>query len=196
MQVRKYHVNEDLAKRYYGYANNLIKILEERNPHLWIDKISRTPEDGITINCTITRDLNLKVTNRIIDIIIEEDEGKEEHKKFKCFCNCNFSNGYILKVNPTEDPLITYYTVISCISKNHYKIYINILANDFIAYEEKQHVLLMAYNTFDFDCCNNKSIIGCSPIESQEDVGSSDWRTTYRIVSICPIGIPRWFDEL
>jgi hypothetical protein len=197
VQPRKRVSGKNPAMRYYGYANNLMTILEERNPKLWIDKISKSPEPGVIVNCTITRNFDFKVTNRIIDIIFEDDVKDDDAKYFKCFCNCNFSNGYVVEVNETEDPLITYYTVLGCKKKNNYRIYINILANDFTLYEEGQHILLMSYNEFDYNCCRTQiNAVGCSAIESEEDVGSEDWRTTYRILAVCPKGLLRWYDEV
>lgn len=117
-----------------------------------------------------------------------------------CYCNCNISYGRIVK----DDKELMYgyipvYDIEACYRKEMYVFYENILASDFSRYVLGQPVIVMAYNMSLFNCCflEDEPVIsnvptGCDPLVQSLGIDIEAFRTTYRILPLCPSSISAW----
>lgn len=115
-----------------------------------------------------------------------------------CICNCTLSFGWILEVQPDTLDGVPLYTVMACNNDGTaYIPYPDTLASDFSEYVEGQKVLLLPYKEMAYICCTDKSggenkVRGCTPYIVDDGLvkADEDWRTTYRILPWCALGVP------
>lgn len=137
----------------------------------------------------------------VVDIYVGVPTPEVVEPEYKiCPCNCNLSLGWVLEVQLETIDSAPLYTVMACNKDgNAYIPYKDILASDWTMYEVGQPVLLIPYNSMSYLCCTDKTggenaIRGCSPLVSTESTSSDNWRTTYRILPWCAVGIPKKLD--
>lgn len=143
---------------------------------------------------TITTEYNhgMRTATIFVPQSWEEQVGGEKI----CLCNCNFSVGAIIQDNGQMIGTAHLYDVMACVGKDRQKRFNNVLASDFCKYEEGQKIVLMAYNSFLYQCCLNDERYpsGCNPLPSEFQIAEEEWRTTYRILPWCALPLPRWLN--
>lgn len=149
------------------------------------------PYPGAMITCSKV----FGMRTMIIDTVTDKRVSLPEEKI--CICNCNLSEGWILKVQDQKINEAQLYTVMACNSNGRaYRRHENILASDFTLYEVAQKVLLVPYNAMAYLCCSAPSgATGCSPTRSQHLTEHEDWRTTYRVLPWCALNVPKLVDK-
>jgi len=140
---------------------------------------------GVKIDCEINHGISkirIFVPSGLVGI-----SGKKE-----CLCNCNFTTGIVTEITGTLDDA-NLYSVLTCNNKTYYVLYKNVLASDFTIYEPGDQIILIPYNASEYSCCTGKNTAtGCQPIKSEFDIESDDWRSIYRIIPWCAVGLPKW----
>ncbi len=139
-----------------------------------------------------------------IHIYVNGSSQGQKVDKFECICNCNMSTGMVLLVEDIAGSrFVKSLTVSVCFEEDKYRIYKNILGSDFTPWVEGMKVVVMAYNDFLFDCYNmNFNATGCVPLvdivnvphtpDATDSLPAAQWRTTYRVIPMCALGIPKW----
>lgn len=185
--------DRDSATEQIGYAEKLLIDLEERvsrsSSGIWHDSITKEIPGGY-VTCQTTLHL---VTRRpifqSIEIFVRPSGRKDRPKDYECPCNCNFSRGTVVEVEPatTERPYQVMQVAI-CHDEKWYVLYENVIGSDFTPWEVGMPVVVMAYHDFLFDCCNAAfNSTGCQPIEDMDnEAHSSDWRSAVRILPFDP----------
>ena len=193
------HGNREECDRLRGQAQRVMLILENIM-HLngWDQySISFTPYDGSLIVA------HKFFGNRTVDIYAGRSIPQEAIPTEKiCICNCNFSVGWIFEIQVGETiNSAQLYTVMACNNDGRsYIRYENVLASDWTEYEIGDRIVMVPYNSMAFLCCTDPTggddrVRGCRPKVSTETTDSDDWRTTYRIIPMCSLMIPKEVDS-
>ena len=191
------HGDKSECAKLRGQASRVMVVLESMMAVGGDDtgKISFTPYDGSLI---VARKF---FGQRIVDIYAGGQIPEPPNPTpLICICNCNLSLGWILEVQTDTVNGAPLYTVMACNSDGRsYIQYRDILASDWSKYVEGQPVLMVPYQSMAYLCCTDKTggaslVRGCSPLVSAEEIESSDWRTTYRILPWCAVAAPNRLD--
>lgn len=191
-----YDVTSMEARALIGRANQAMAVLERVMALDGLDQLSYRvePYPGALIICS-------KVFgSRQIRIMVGRKGRAAGEKGRECLCTCNFTTGYIFRVEPDNlDKLgadvTPLYTVLACVRGKTYRIFEHVLASDFTKYEVGQKIIMIPYHGMSFLCCDQVSRTGpsgCIPEASTLDLSDDDWRTTYRIIPWCGLRIPKW----
>ena len=150
--------------------------------------IRMTPYPGAVIICSKVFGL------RTTEIIVSRVGPPEEPPEWRCLCNCNFAFGIILEEQDTLlDDKYPLYTVLVCRKKTLYSIERDILPSDWSKYIPGQKVILIPYNEMLYTCCSGEiAATGCSPIKTEEQMDSEDWRTKMRIIPWRGFRLKKW----
>lgn len=120
----------------------------------------------------------------------------EPSVKRSCLCNCNFTVGWVFKVQEEMlEEVIPLYTVMACHGENRYVLVENVLASDWTIYAEFMPVVMVPYYMMSFLCCSGEQTgaSGCSHlVDAKDPFYNEDWRTSLRIVPWCGVGLPKW----
>jgi len=194
--------NRAVGDQYIGVAEKRLRILHEDTQRRNLNINSSTFKIKHNVGPEGTRDviIDCNICFGVPEILITvgpviRPTGED---KYECLCNCNFSVGIILAVNDIPDEAqYKALDILICRSKDRYKLYRNIIGSDFTPWEAGMKVIVLAYNDFLYDCCQqNFNATGCKPIIMPEDENhlphTEDWRTTYRVMPFCGLGIPKW----
>jgi len=182
---------DDECFRRIGAARRIMHILENMMALRRIDQhiVRVLTGDGALITCS--KIFGVRKT------VITVGPGIEKiiPAKRKCLCGCNYTEGWIFRVNTTnlEDDGSTLYDVMACYNEDRYILVKDVIASDFTIYEEAWPVLMVPYNQMAYLCCDVPTgSTGCKPIKSLELRTDADWRTTYRIIPWCALRVPKW----
>lgn len=176
-----------------GEARRLMVILENMMAlrRLQQHSIRVQPYDGAWVICS-------KVFGqKTIEIQIGGWVPKKVVPPTECLCGCNYSIGWVVRVQdePLTDDGSTLYTVMACFSKTHYVCVRDVIASDFTIYDPGWPVIMIPYAGMNYLCCTDNlgsgGATGCNPMKSVYPPEHTDWRTMYRIVPWCGLGIPR-----
>jgi len=178
------------GRKYAGVARSEMAILKDQMKFRNLQQATRTAPpryQGVKIVC--------RSVFGIDNISIFVGGGEEQQKVvYTCWCTCNFSVGIIVAITEDIDSEVKSYSVSICNKKNEYVLFEHIIASDFTQYEENQVVMVIAYNEFLYECCNgDDGATGCYPVVNELAVGDDNWRTTYRLIPLCPDFINRWY---
>lgn len=190
----KYTGNVKKAERLLGYGQHTMRVLENLMEFQGLDQysISMSPYPGAVITCTKT----FGIKKIVIDVPIVHEFDLKCTKE--CFCNWNFSFGWVLEVKSKKlQGKVPMYDLMICHNKSFFILVKDVLATDFTKYEQYQQVLVMPYNGMKFD---NKDTLhgdprGCAPRVSDLPTENSAWRTTVRILPWCAISLERYFNN-
>lgn len=180
----------DCYKR-LGFARRVMFVLESMMEIRKLDQHTARvlTGDGALVTCS-------KVFGKKTTIIaVGEQYIPPPPAAYKCFCGCNYTEGWILQVQdePLEGDGGTLYTVMACYNETRYIMVKDVLASDFTTYEAGWKVLLVPYNAMAYLCCDVPvDATGCKPVKTTEAIASDDWRTTLRIVPWCALRVPKW----
>lgn len=191
----RHHGDRTECAKLIGQSNKVMVVLEsmmaaggDQN-----QKISFIPYDGALI---VARKF---FGQRIVDIYAGGDHPKEPTPTPSiCLCNCKISLGWIMEVQMDTVNGAPLYTVMACNNNGRsYIPYRDILASDWTKYVDGQPVLMVPYNAMAYLCCSMHTGIprGCTPTESEYTNDNEAWRTTYRILPWCAVGIPKRVDQ-
>lgn len=190
-----YDRNSERSKALLGDARRVMAILENMMRLRGLNQLSITmePYPGALIRCA-------KVFGARTAVI--ETGGApppEEWSEKQCVCNCNFTEGWILRLQEEKlDDEFQLYTVMACVGTRYYRQFENVLASDFTVYTEAQKVLLIPYYQMAFLCCNEAEATGakgCSPKVSDDELVEETWRTSHRIIPWCGLNVPKWVKQ-
>jgi len=186
--------NIAVAKAYIGEAKSQMAILKRRLALGLKDEkrpVSLSPNVSVMCISDIRGDFIILAAG------VTSGFGQEEIKKVLrklCVCNCAFSTGVIVAITGTLDEA-NLYSVAVCNNEKYYALYENILASDFTIYVPGQKVIVIPYNENEYTCCTTRrGATGCEPRKSTVSFEDDAWRTTYRIIPWCGIGIPKWVE--
>mgnify|MGYP001263533022 CR=1 FL=1 len=196
----RYRHHGDFAecKRLKGDADRVMIILESmmRLSGLKSQTIRFAPYDGSLI---VARKF---FGTRIVDIYASVPAPKQEAPEPQiCLCNCNFSIGWVLEVQEYDTiNKAQLYKVMACNNLGRVFVpYENVLCSDWTPREVGERVVMIPYNQMAYLCCTNKrgsgGPRGCSPTVSGYDKTEDEWRTTYRIIPVCSLTIPKLVEK-
>lgn len=152
-------------------------------------------------NATVSTSSEFGKTHVYIHVpeIIEEISLIEE---VACFCNCNFSIGFVIAVTSSDEKKYDYIDLLVC-NEDKYVTYETVIGTDFVEWEEFQKVWVIPYYEMEYNCATRLDTeelpTGCEPyvMPLKEDgtaytPDDDEWRPTYRIISVCNETKPKW----
>lgn len=188
----------DRCKSVLGIARSRLVLLHDR-----LKRSNGMLQQGwqrpITLITGETIRLAVSFNTSIIEILAESRAGAQPQEvqapTQKCFCDCNISLAIIISIADEMKHGLQWMSLIACNNKTSYVGYENIIASDFTRYEPGQKVIVIAYNGFVYNCAsisNTSGVTGCAPQVSVYQPNVPAWLTTYRVIPLCGLLIPKW----
>lgn len=179
-----------------GNGARVMSILENLMSFRHLDQYNMTliPYPGASIHASKAFGLRVVTINAGV-----APAPVEPAVKRSCLCNCNFTVGWVFKVQEEMlEEVIPLYTVMACQNEKKYVLVENVLASDWTIYAEFMPVVMVPYYQMAFLCCSgDKSrATGCKKQDHYENNINNDiWRTSLRIVPWCAVGLPKWMEK-